>query len=131
MEVYVFGEAHSSFMDIRRVWKRIEQIKPKVIMHELLYDDHVKDRVDIRSRIRDCKVGGICDPRLNLDVYRLGYEVDAELIGIDTDTDALTINDRIHQREAHMVEKIKEFIHLEGPIVIVVGDLHLRDKSIG
>lgn len=131
MDIYVFGEAHDSFMDIRRIWKRVREIKPKVIMHELLYDDHVKGTAAIRERIRACKIGGICDPRLNLDVYQLGLDTNAELIGIDTDTDALTINDRIREREAHMVKKVKEFINLEGPIVIIVGDLHLRDKTVG
>lgn len=127
-QLYIFGEAHNSPENVEYIANRIREIKPKIILHELLYSDiAITDKV-VRERLARCDGSGPCDPTLNKDIYELGLEIKAQLIGIDTGTSAKDLRTQFVQRERHMTSMIDQYRNKTGPIVVVVGDAHLREK---
>ncbi len=129
--LYIFGEDHFDPSNIERIHSKIKQLKPDYILHELLYSDTCETKKDIQNRLNHCKVDGVCDPRLNKDIYQLGLELNAKLIGIDTDIDKSdSLKAQFEKREDHMVNMIDRYID-RGVIVVVVGDTHLRSHRTG
>ena len=125
--VIIYGEIHSNPESVRSIQQAIRKQKPDYILHELLYNDVVSTPEDIRQRLKDCKEGGdYCDPTLNKDVYELGLELGAKLVGIDLaevdKRDPLKI--QFQKREKRMVEVIRKYIGYK--VAVVVGDTHLR-----
>lgn len=128
-QLYIFGEAHNSPENIAHIADRIRAICPKVILHELLYTDIVTSERVLRERLSRCDGTGPCDPKLNKDIYELGLEVKAQLIGIDVTVRSKRLDQRLKGREAHMLSMIERYLNHKGPVVVVVGDIHLREKS--
>lgn len=128
--ITVFGETHTDPRDVSRIRNEIIKLSPSVILHELLYEDRCDTDVEIEERLRTCKEGGICDPRLNKDIYRLGKALGCKLIGIDIGfiNTKLTLRESFELRERHMLKIIETcLVEFKGEtIVIVVGDAHLR-----
>lgn len=133
--VYVFGAIHHAKAYGAAIEKDIRKIEPDIILHELLYEDICRSKADIQNRLTLCRHRAKCDPRINKDVYQLGLDLDAILIGIDSD------NPRLHRmqqhmqyrmREQHMLSAIKEHVEKDyarpTKIIIVVNDIHLRTK---
>lgn len=128
-KLYIFGEAHHNPENVAYIEKRIREIKPKIILHELLYSDMAITSQVIKERLRICDGSGPCDPRLNKDIYELGLELKAKLIGIDCTVKSRDLKIRLAEREQHMARMINSYINQPGPIVVVVGDIHLREKA--
>lgn len=128
-ELYIFGEAHTSPENIDYIAKRIREIKPKVILHELLYSDLVITDKVLKERLAKCDGSGPCDPKLNKDIYELGLELKAQLIGIDIRIRSRDLKIQFAGREEHMVNMIQRYTKGAGPVVVVVGDIHLREKD--
>lgn len=129
MTIYIFGESHYDVKNREYIAHRIREIKPKFILHELLYTDVVSSKADIKKRLNECRVDGICDPRLNKDIYELGLEIDASLIGIDANIRDTDLKRQFTKREAHMLKKINEYLNTPHDVVVVVGDIHLRERA--
>lgn len=128
MNLIIFGESHHLTEDTRRIKNAIRKIKPDFLLLEMLYEDEVWYADEALKRLKDCKVGGLCDPRLNKDWYELALELDRPCIGIDIDNEAirnLPLAKKFEVREKHMVEMIKDYM-ISGTVVVVVGDTHLR-----
>ena len=128
-KVYIFGEAHTNPENIAYIADRIRAIRPKVILNELLYTDIVTSERVLRERLSRCDGTGPCDPKLNKDIYELGLEVKAQLIGIDITVRSKGLEQRLKGREAHMLAIIERYLTHQGPVVVVVGDIHLREQS--
>jgi len=127
-QIYIFGEAHTSLENIAYIEKRIKEIKPKVILHELLYGDIALTPTVIKSRLDKCDGSGFCDPKLNKDIYELGLLLKAKLVGIDYRVRTRDMKIQFMERERHMVKLIERWSSEPGPIVVVVGDIHLRQE---
>lgn len=84
-KLYFFGEDHSKLKEIAKIDAKIVRLKPDYLLHELLYADLALTKEVIEQRLHHCKEGGICDPRLNKDIYELGLTHDIKLVGIDHD----------------------------------------------
>jgi hypothetical protein len=123
--VYIFGENHSNLIEIASLRDKIRGIKPDFVLLELFYDDEVWSKEEALDRLKNCKNGNKCDPRLNIDWYELAYELDIPFIGIDLQTNDIHIKNNFKNREQHMVNMIKDYM-IAGTIVVVVGDTHLR-----
>lgn len=126
--IYIFGEAHNSLENINYIANKIREIKPKIILHELLYTDLVTSEAVLRERLANCNGTGACDPELNKDIYELGLEVKAQLVGIDISIRSRELKHRLTGRESHMLAQILRYSNHRGPIVVVVGDIHLREQ---
>jgi hypothetical protein len=126
--VYIFGEAHNSPENIAYITERIRAIRPKIILHELLYTDIVTNDKVLRERLANCNGTGPCDPKLNKDIYELGLEIRAQLIGIDITVRSKRLAHRLKGREQHMLSMIERYMGHSGPVVVVVGDIHLREQ---
>lgn len=138
--LYIFGETHGDPSDVRRIERETRRIQPAVIAHELLYDDRCASLAGINFRLSKCKKGGICDPDLNKDIYELGRDLNAQLIGIDIEVDnpRLSLKQKFAIRERHMSDELAHLLkRVEAEdidIVAVVGDTHLRSiqtKELG
>lgn len=129
MTIYVFGEAHNNPENVAYINAKIREIKPTVILHELLYSDQALTADVIKQRLRQCKVGGVCDPRLNKDIYELGLEIGTALIGIDTVVRDTDLKRQFKKRETYMLEQIRKYLGSTHNVVVVVGDIHLREQS--
>lgn len=136
--IHIFGEAHHDPSDIDRINKEIIRISPTVLLHELLYEDRCDSVEQIDSRLNNCKEGGVCDPRINKDIYLIGKRLRCKLIGIDLDfvDRGLTDREKFRIRESHMLTMIKRAItEFEGRVIaVVLGDTHLRSihtKELG
>lgn len=129
MTIYIFGERHYDVNNRNKIRKQIEAIMPEYLLHELLYEDICLTKEEIKSRLKNCKSGELCDPRLNDDLYRLGLLLDLKLVGIDIEVigNSLSIEEKHKIRETHMVSTIKKYEDKE--IVVVVGDDHLREND--
>ncbi len=128
MTIYIFGEAHQSTKNVAYINRRITEIKPKFILHELLYSDVALTPSVIKERLDKCKRGGVCDPRLNKDIYELGLSIGAGLVGIDTHVKDTDLKRSFQKREAFMLDKIRQYMSSGGDVVVVVGDIHLREQ---
>lgn len=133
MIAYVFGEIHNNTASVKNINNEIRKIKPDFILHELLYDDKCLTQIEVSNRLNNCSIGGKCDPRINKDIYQLGYDLKAKLIGIDLDIaypKRLKIGEQFRRRESHMLRLIEQYCLEDSDlkIVIVVGDTHLRSK---
>ncbi len=130
---FIFGEQHFNQKSKQYIHHSITQIKPHIIAHELLYEDICMTKQDIINRLSQSDINKTCDPRLNLDVYQLGLQIDAKLIGIDLDKDFthLSLEEAFLIREQHMLKKIKEIDSFQEnkKIVVVIGEDHLRKNS--
>lgn len=128
--IVIWGENHSDPKDIKAIRKAIIEFEPSIILHELAYQDQAL-RFEVKKRLKECRVGGICDPRLNKDVYELALELDIGLLGIDITVLDGSRKERMQAREQHMLEMIKLTADkmLYPKIAVVVGDTHLRDKT--
>jgi len=129
-KLYIFGEDHSKLKEITKIDAKIAKIKPDYLLHELLYADVALTKEVIEQRLHHCKEGGLCDPRLNKDIYELGLAHDIKLVGIDLDIDGLThlpLAEQFKRRERHMVKMIERY-RLKGTVCVVVGDAHLRTE---
>jgi hypothetical protein len=130
-KLYILGEDHNSLKEIARINERIKAIKPDYLLHELLYTDLCLTREEIKQRLDACSEGGICDPRLNKDIYELGYAENIPLVGIDLDLSGsarMTLRKQFELREKQMVKMIEQY-RTKGTVVVVVGDAHLRTQS--
>lgn len=118
------------------IQQAIREIGPTLLMHELLYEDVCMKKHEIEQRLRMRRNGGLCDPRINQDIYELGLEMDLKLVGIDSNDPTIyrkPPNVQFSIREAHMLRVIKKYVDVDyyakpTAIVIVVGDTHLREK---
>lgn len=132
-KLYFFGEDHSKLKEIAKIDAKIVKLKPDYLLHELLYADMALTKEVIEQRLLHCKEGGLCDPRLNKDIYELGLANNIKLVGIDLDVNGLThlpLAEQFKRRERHMVKMIEKY-RLKGTVCVVVGDAHLRtERSI-
>ena len=127
-ELIIFGEAHGVKEDVDRIKEEVRKINPDFLLLEMLYEDEVWYADEALKKLKDCKVGGLCDPTLNKDWYEFALELDKPCIGIDIDNKTiarLPISRQFEVREKHMVEMIKDYM-ITGKVVVVVGDTHLR-----
>ena len=124
MPSLLLGEIHTSSISRDHIEATIRRVRPKVLLHELLVDDYCPDQATITQRLKTCRVGGVCDPRLNKDLYELGHELGIPLVGID-----LPKGGSFRERETHMVAMINKWL-TKTSLVAVVGDTHLRDNPI-
>lgn len=129
--LYIFGEAHFNHSDRLRITNEIRRIKPKILAHELLYEDVCYNSQEINKRLSNCKDGGICDPGLNKDIYLLGKELNMQLVGIDlNNSGAGSLEQQFKKREKHMVSMLEKLLvrsEENGDIIVaVIGDTHLR-----
>ncbi len=124
LETMIVGEIHTSQKSIKRVVELTEMFKPDILLHELLYDDLCMTPDVIKERLRKCRMGSLCDPRLNKDIYELGHRLELPLVGID-----LPRGGTFRERETHMVSKIESW-YRRHRVLVVVGDTHLRDRPI-
>lgn len=124
-DVFVFGENHWRSDDIERISRFIRCVRPVIVLHELLYSYTPSSYSDIKRQLKSCRDGGACDPRLNKDIFELAVEVGFIPIGIDT-----LPEETFHIRERAMLRNISKVLDSTsaGPIVIVVGDTHLRSQ---
>jgi hypothetical protein len=120
----ILGEIHTSRQSQRAVKKAIEQYRPTALLHELLYDDICLTPAEIRQRLNTCRPGGLCDPRLNRDIYELGLKLQIPLVGID-----LPERGTFRERESLMANQITKWL-TRHRVAVVVGDTHLRDGPI-
>lgn len=120
MKIIIFGEDHRDISEVKEISEKIKKIKPDYILHELLYNDICLNKKEIKNRLNNCKEGNYCDPRLNKDIYELGYEENIPLIGIDLDLknlQKLSIRKQFEKREKNMVKKINQYKN-KGTIVV-------------
>jgi hypothetical protein len=129
-KIYIFGESHYNKKSKNLINDKIKQLKPDFLLHELLYEDRAITKKEIKNRLDNSGINKICDPRLNKDIYELGYKYDIPLIGIDLGNlqDDLSLKEKFKIREKNMVNIIHEFYN-RGLIMVVVGDTHLRTKK--
>ncbi len=126
--LFIFGESHGNEKECIEIQNQIRKINPDILLLELLYEDEVWNKEEALNRIKNCEIGGVCDPRLNLDLYQLAAELNIPCIGIDLDDDkieGLSTKEQFKMREKHMVEMIKGYM-VSGNVVVVLGDTHLR-----
>ena len=132
-KIVAYGEMHDVSSSVEVINKALLKSKPVWLLHELLYDDVALDKNTIRKRLSASRVGGVCDPDLNKDIYQFGYDNDIKLVGIDTAKwdDNTPLGVTMIMREEAMVENIKSWLEkiLNDRVAIVVGDTHLRAKS--
>lgn len=121
----ILGEIHTSKQSRAAIEQKIKEFRPDILLHELLYDDFCHTPEDTRQRLRSCRLGSTCDPRLNKDIYQLGLELKIPLLGID-----LPQGGTFRERETHMVNKIEGWFNRGFRMVVVVGDTHLRDMLL-
>lgn len=131
--IYVFGEMHFINESVTGIEHKIRSIKPSVILHELAYADKCLTNEVLKDRIKNAKPGELCDPELNIDVYKLALELNAKLIGIDPEVRVRTTHKPtvFEHREFEMLKKVREW-GSKNPadvICVVVGDTHLRSKG--
>lgn len=127
-KVNIYGEIHSDRNEVNRIYNEINKFNPDVLLHELLYEDVCLTREAIKKRISDCRIGNLCDPRFNRDVYEYGYDNNIPIIGIDKENAEGSVNEKFRVRERHMLEKIEEAMKKYKRIAVVVGDTHIRTK---
>lgn len=131
--VFVFGEIHSNLEQRKKIEERIREIKPIALLHELLYQDICYKQFAIRRRLAESGPGKLCDPRINDDIYKLGLELKMMLIGIDKEVDPRVPHKQSFSiRENYMAERVAFLLdncYPGKPVVIVVGDTHLREKE--
>lgn len=132
--MFIFGENHQNSGNVQHIANRIRQIKPDYILHELLYADRCFTKETIEHRLKNCKDGELCDPRINKDIYKLGLDLGAKLVGIDLDDPEiakLSMKDQFHKREKHMLRLIRGHFNKDRDetVVVVVGDTHLRETE--
>lgn len=134
-QIFVFGEIHNEKKSVEMIQQAIRELKPSILLHELLYEDVCNRKEEIEQRLRTRRNGGLCDPRLNQDVYELGKELNMKLVGIDTNDPTIyrkPMNVQFALREAYMLRCIKKYTEMDfqvpTAIVIVVSDTHLREK---
>lgn len=128
-KLLILGEAHMHAAHVRSVNEAIVVANPDYLLHELVHEDLALESVVLAHRIKTCRIGGLCDPRLNQDIYQLALTHGYGLVGIDIEVNApLSFNEKFLQRETHMVKMIQRWAP-RGDVVVVVGDAHLRDGS--
>lgn len=130
----IFGEAHFETSSVRAIEDAIRVIRPTVIIHELL-DRGIYTPEEARKALLTAgHPDSPCDPETNIDVFRLGVELNAKLIGCDLSDDekralkSLPLFKQFVPREERMLE-VFHGVNIPGPIVAVVGDIHLRSKG--
>lgn len=127
-KLYIFGEDHHNKKEVLDIQKKIKEIEPDVVLLELMYEDEVWSREDAEEKIKNCKDGNTCDPRINLDLYQLARELNVPFIGIDIEVskkEKTSLKESFLKREKYMVEMIKNYM-ICGTVVAVIGDTHLR-----
>lgn len=127
-KVNIYGEIHSDRDEVQRIYSEIDKFKPDVLLHELLYEDICLSRDVIKDRLTDCKIGSLCDPRFNKDIYEYGYTNNIPLIGIDKENTNGSIKEKFLSREEHMLLSIESYMKKYSRIAVVVGDTHIRTK---
>lgn len=138
MTIYIYGEAHFQQASVKFIRDEIIRLKPRVLIHELV-GDHAIAANDVDQHLRDCVIGGICDPETNRDIFEIASELKIPLIGCDLSVDELgsikrlSLEKQLALREKRMLEIIRISSYAAGPkasnVVAVVGDIHLREKK--
>lgn len=130
----IYGEYHYQKESRDFIKNEILKIKPKIIVHELLFDYNIK-KDDIQKHLDNSYIGGVCDPTLNQDIFEIALSTNSDLIGCDlSEKELLAIKDlplsiQFQLREKKMLNTINNVLKQSKDICIVVGDIHLRSFS--
>lgn len=138
-KITIFGEVHFEPSSVASIQDAIRKLKPTVIVHEMLGSgiytvEEAKEALDTAGH-----PDSPCDPELNIDVFRLGVELNAKLFGCDLSEHQMKeiahkpLYKQFAAREARMLEVIHG-ISDKRNMVVVVGDIHLRrtwNRSMG
>lgn len=132
--LYIYGEAHFQPESVKFIHAEIERIRPQVLIHELL-NDAVLSANDVKIQLSHCDGKDWCDPRVNIDVFRLASRLKIPVFGCDlsqTELDSLRdfpLAEQFARREKRMLEVMRVVPNSRfARVVCVVGDIHLRTK---
>ena len=137
--ITIFGEAHFEPSSVASIQEQIRKLKPTVIVHEMLGSGMYTVEEAKKALANAGHPDSPCDPELNIDVFRLGVELNAKLFGCDlSDKNKEEIKTRglgyqFSRREGRMLEVIHGIADKRN-MVVVVGDIHLRrtwNRTIG
>lgn len=105
--VYIFGENHSKRNDIERIRTQVLNLKPDIIIHELLYNDNYAEFKFYKQHLPDAKLFNLED-NLNTSIFDL------------------SLPSQFRHREENMINNIDYFYDPFKKICVVIGDTHLR-----
>lgn len=138
-KITIFGEAHFEPTSVASIQDQIRKLKPTVIVHEMLGSGIYT----VEEARRALETAGLpdspCDPELNIDVFRLGVELNAKLFGCDLserekqEIAHKSLGKQFAAREGRMLEVIHGIADKRN-MVVVVGDIHLRrtwNRTVG
>lgn len=128
----------------KKLNKIIQKSKPRVVMHELMFDDSVTTSKKARDRLLSCDEGGVCDPRVNKKLYQqiaksVGF---TKFYGVLPPYDEHTSNPmdfirsprffRMKERAMtpEIIKRTKKASYSQL-VIAVVADKHLRNDSDG
>lgn len=127
----IVGEAHHSVASVRDVEKLIREKKPSVLIHELIWDYSGTGKDLKPNKLTEIKQYA---QGTNDDVFKPAIELKIEsLIGCDLPEDKLnhmkdlSLAEQFDVREQRMFKIAKRYSG-RSDVVMVVGDIHLREK---
>lgn len=130
----ILGELHTSRSSIQSIEKKIRKLKPRVLLHELIWDfsGSVKDLSSEEIKQIPQYAKGF-----NNDIFELAQELEVETLkGCDLSEETLEklkkqkvdLKEMFALREARMLKVALRYSG-QSDVVMVVGDIHLREKD--
>lgn len=128
----ILGEAHTNKSSIDGIEKYIRANKPEILLHELCFNAELTVE-QVKKELANCSGKGICDPRTNMDIFKLCSDLNIGLIGLDLGEEEYTtqlkgksLSEGFIIREKRMLHVLKKYQHRN--VIAVVGDAHIREQ---